>query len=250
MKDAKIMDGHSPTSTSEPQSEAQPVKASAWTWILPLGLVLLAIGTYALWPPFRASLHRVYTLLTNDDQEALKAWILDFGVWGPITILGLMILQTLVAFLPSVLIMVVSVLAYGALWGSLLAWGGLIVAAVMAYGIGHALGPITIAKLIGSKTQEKVATFVERYGFWGIIAARISPALSTDAVSYAAGLTRMRLSSFLIATAFGILPLVALIAFLGKDIHRLKTGLIWISVISLLIFLGYVIYDHRKSTSP
>jgi uncharacterized membrane protein YdjX (TVP38/TMEM64 family) len=157
-----------------------------------------------------------------------------------------MLLQTLVAFLPSVLIMVVSVLAYGAMWGSLLAWGGLLVAALMAYCIGRALGPITISKLIGSKTEHQVATFVDRYGFWGIIAARISPALSTDAVSYAAGLTRMRLASFLVATAAGILPLVALIAFLGEDIDRLKTGLIWISVISLLVFLGYVIYDHRK----
>jgi uncharacterized membrane protein YdjX (TVP38/TMEM64 family) len=87
---------------------------------------------------------------------------------------------------------------------------------------------------------------VERYGFWGIIAARISPALSTDAVSYVAGLTGMRRFRFLFATAVGILPLVALIVFLGKDIHRLKTGLIWISISSLLVFLGYVIYDHWK----
>jgi uncharacterized membrane protein YdjX (TVP38/TMEM64 family) len=246
MEDAKITRGHPTTPTSATQTQEEPVNASLWTWMLPLCLVLLTIGMYALWPPFRASMHRAYTLLTGGNQEQLKAWITSFGAWGPITILGLMLLQTLVAFLPSVLIMVVSVLAYGALWGSLLAWGGLLVAALLAYCIGRALGPITISKLIGSKTEHQVATFVDRYGFWGIIAARISPALSTDAVSYAAGLTRMRLASFLVATAAGILPLVALIAFLGEDIDRLKTGLIWISVISLLVFLGYVIYDHRK----
>jgi len=96
-----------------------------------------------------------------------------------------MVAQTLLAFIPSVLIMVVSVLAYGPLWGGLLSWGGLVMAALVAYGIGRALGPVTVDRLIGRKTEQKLKRFVERYGVWGIIVARISPALSTDAVSSA-----------------------------------------------------------------
>jgi uncharacterized membrane protein YdjX (TVP38/TMEM64 family) len=51
---------------------------------------------------------------------------------------------------------------------------------------------------------------------------------------------------FLLATALGTLPLTILIAWLGADIDRLKSGLIWVSVISVALFLAYVVYDRRR----
>jgi len=51
---------------------------------------------------------------------------------------------------------------------------------------------------------------------------------------------------FLFATAVGILPLAVLISFLGADIDRLRNGLIWVSVISLVVFVAYVLYDQGK----
>jgi uncharacterized membrane protein YdjX (TVP38/TMEM64 family) len=122
--------------------------------------------------------------------------------------------------------------------------GAATIAAIVAYGIGHALGPVTIYKLIGQKTEQTVESLVKRYGFWGIIAARVSPALSTDAASYAAGLLKMSFWRFLLATAIGIFPLIALISFLGTDIERLGTTLIWVSIISIVIFISYVVYDQ------
>lgn len=52
---------------------------------------------------------------------------------------------------------------------------------------------------------------------------------------------------FLAATIAGITPLVTLIAYLGENTDRLKTGLIWISAVSLLVLAGYVIYDYKKN---
>ena len=88
---------------------------------------------------------------------------------------------------------------------------------------------------------------LERYGVWGVVAARLSPVLSTDAVSIVAGLVGMRFWRFVLATAAGTLPLTVLVAWLGADIDRLKTGLIWVSVVSLATFVGYVAYDRWKA---
>ena len=223
---------------------------SRWTWIIPLALLTLLVSLYFVWPGYRDFLDRAFDLIRQGDQQALQDWVRGFGFWGPLLILALMIAQTLLAFIPSVLVMVVAVLAYGPWWGGLLAWGGLLLAASVAYLIGRVLGPVTIDRLLGHKAEQKVAHYVECYGVWAIIAARISPALSTDAVSYVAGLLRMRYERFLLATATGILPLAGLISFLGEDIERLGTGLIWVSVVSLAIFVGYVIIDHLRRGGP
>ena len=219
---------------------------SRWTWIIPVGLIALLVGLYFVIPPYRDFVDKAYTLLTSGDQQGFETWVRGFGAWGPAVILALMIMQTLLAFIPSVLIMIVTVVAYGPLWGGVLTWGGLMVAAAVGYGIGRAVGPATVYQLIGEKTENKVEGFVEDYGIWAIIAARVSPALSTDAVSFVAGLVKMGWLRFLFATGAGILPLTVLIAFLGADFQRLETGLIWVSVVSVALFLGYVVFDKWR----
>ena len=127
-----------------------------------------------------------------------------------------------------------------------LTFGGRLLAATVAFGRERALGPATVGRLIGERTERKVEDFVEHYGAWGVIVARVSPVISTDAVSFAAGLVGMRFPRFIFATAVGTLPLTALVAWLGEDVDRLQTGLVWISVISVAAFVAYVIRDRRR----
>ena len=234
---------HKEKSTSDKSKEGR------WTWLVPVGLIAALFGLYFIAPPYRAFIDRAYSLISSGDQAGFESWIRGFGAWGPVAIFALMIMQTLLAFIPSVIIMVVTVLAYGPLWGGLLTWLGLMVAAGVGYGIGRAVGPATVNQLIGEKTEQKIEGFVEDYGLWAIIAARVSPALSTDAVSFVAGLVEMGVGRFLLATGLGILPLTVLIAYLGADFSRLESGLIWVSAISVVIFTAYVIYDRRRNRS-
>ena len=220
---------------------------SRWTWLVPLGLLVLLVGLYFVAPGYRDFVDRGYDLIRSGKIDELQSWVKGFGFWGPLLIFAMMLAQTLLAFIPSLLVMIVAVLAYGPLWGFLLTWTGLLIAAFMAYFIGRALGPVTVDRLIGHKAEKRLEEYVERYGMWGIIAARISPALSNDAVSYVAGLLGMSFLRFGLATALGILPLATLVAVLGENIDSLRSTLIWVSVISIALFVGYVIYDHRRS---
>lgn len=219
---------------------------SKLTWLVPLGVVAVLALFYAAWPGFRDFVQDGASVLTSGDREQTRAWVEGFGGWGYGVVLLLMVMQAVLAVVPSLLMMVVAVLAYGPVVGGLLAWGGLLLAASVAYGVGRLLGEGAVARLVGEKTEQKVADFVERYGLWAVVAARISPVISTDAVSFVAGLVRMGYVRFLAATAAGTLPLTVLVAWLGQDIDRLKTGLIWVSVVSLAVFVGYVVYDRYK----
>lgn len=160
---------------------------------------------------------------------------------------ALMLIQTIIPILPSVVVMVVAVLAYGPFMGGIVAWTGLLLAAALGYGMGMSLGPVTVDRLVGAMAKRKVERTVDRYGVWAVVAARISPVLSTDAMSIVAGLARMQFWRFLVATALGTLPLAIAVAWLGSSIERLKTGLIWIGGISVAAFVGYVWFDHHHN---
>lgn len=211
-----------------------------------LGVVLLIAGLYFFWPSFHESVNQAFAILVSGDRERLHEFFKQFGIWGPVAIILAMTAQMFLLVIPSTALLVVSVLAYGPLGGTIISLLAVSVASTVGYLIGRKLGPVTIDKLIGSKTRKKTEYYVERYGFWTVIVARFSPFLSNDAISIVGGLLRMSYWRFMGATFAGILPLTIIIAYLGETNERLMTGLIWISVISLVAFVAYVIYDHRQ----
>lgn len=183
-----------------------------------------------------------YQVLTSDD----KRWVSQFGFWGPLIIIAAMLVQMFLFVIPSALVMIVCILAYGPYWGSVLAIGGVLLAAAIGYYIGAYRGPMTVDKLIGKKSKDKVGYYVERYGVWTVITARIFPVFSNDATSFVAGLLIMGFWKFMAATFAGIFPLTVALAYLGGNMQRLKTGLIWISAASLLGLIIYIIFDKKK----
>lgn len=162
--------------------------SSRWTWVIPVALIGGLVLTYFFVPAFKSFFDGAYDVLSSGDDQRVQEWIDQFGPWGFVAIIGLMLLQTVVAFLPSLVMMVVSVLAYGSVTGGILAWVGLLLAASLGYAIGSSFGPVVVGGLISDDTEEKLRSFVDSYGIWAIVAARISPVLSTDAVSIVAGL--------------------------------------------------------------
>ena len=55
---------------------------------------------------------------------------------------------------------------------------------------------------------------------------------------------------FMAATLAGIVPLTVLLAWLGQNNERLKTGLIWVSVVSIAGFIAYIAYDKYFKKKP
>lgn len=211
-------------------------------WVVPVAFAALVALAYWLLPPFQAFVDKAYRLLANERREAFQQWIEGYGVWSPIVLLAVMLLQTIIPVIPSVVIMVAAVLAFGVVWGSVLSWLGLIAAACLAYVGGRLLGPATIYRLIGKKTENRLEAILDDYGMGAVVFARVSPMLSTDAISFVAGLVSMRFGRFVLATATGTLPLLLLIAVLARDFDTLERGLLIMSGASALIFVAYLGY--------
>ena len=91
-----------------------------------------------------------------------------------------------------------------------------------------------------------MTSFLNNYGFWAVMITRINPFLSNDAISFIAGLLRMNYIKFITATLIGIAPLTLLIALTGRNIDSLKSGLLWGSLVSLVLFGLYIWWDKKQ----
>lgn len=224
-------------------------KQSKWPLIISLVILLSLAGCYFLIPSFKEFVSQAYEVLSSGNKDKVSQWVNQFGAWGPVLVVVMMVLQMFLIVVPSPLLIIVAILAYGPIWGSLLSIASIAVASSVGYWIGRYLGEVTVDRLIGRKKEEQLEYYVDKFGAWTVIITRLSPLFSNDAISFAGGLFCMGYWKFIGATLAGITPLVALMAYLGENSDRLKTGLIWVSAVSLAGLIFYIIYDKRKRRS-
>ncbi|MFW5872421.1 MAG: TVP38/TMEM64 family protein [bacterium] len=229
------------------ESTQHEIKQSKWPLIISLLLLLIIVASYFIFPGVEKQVNEAYQVLTSGNKEKISSWVSQLGIWGPIFIIVAMIMQMFLLVIPSPLLMVVSVLAYGPFWGAFIAICAVFAAATIGYWIGRLLGVVIIYKLVGQKKEEQIEYYVDRYGAWAVVITRISPMLSNDIISFVSGILKMGYWKFIGATVAGITPLAILIAYFGENNDRLKNGLLWTSVISLVIFIIYIIYDRKKN---
>lgn len=211
-------------------------------------LIASIIISYFAIPDVQQFLKEAYEILASDDEDRITEWVGELSFWGPLIIVLAMTLQLFLIVIPSFLLMVVAVLAYGPFWGAIISIVAIFTASTVGYTIGRFLGDMIVDSLIGEKKKEKLAFYVEKYGVWAVIITRLAPMLSNDAISFVGGILRMGYWRFIGATLAGIIPLAVLVGWFGKDTETLKPGLIWVSAISLAIFIAYVIYDRTRSS--
>lgn len=217
-----------------------------WPIIASLLLIAILVASYFVFPDFNAFANEAYTVLLSDDDAAIKRWVEELGFWGPLFIILAMVVQMFLIFIPSPLLMVVAVLAYGPVWGALLAIVSIMISSTIGYFVGAMIGKNALYRLLGKSKEQKMEGYVADYGLWVVIISRVSPAFSNDAISFVAGILKMKYLHFIAATFVGITPLAVLIGWFGENNDRLQAGLIWTSIICAVLFVGYLIFDRRR----
>lgn len=207
--------GHSPRIAQTASLDARTVK---WLRLALFLVAALAFGAlYLLSSGFRSEFNRALGLLGRGDIAGLRDYIVSFGLWAPVASCFLMVLQALVAPVPSFLITFANGLAFGVFWGWMLSLFGHVLAAAVCFWISRSLGRVPVEVLVGRTGLESADRWFERWGMYAVFAGRLVPGIAFDVISYAAGLTRMRFGGFLAATTLGIFPQTFLYSYLGRQ---------------------------------
>jgi uncharacterized membrane protein YdjX (TVP38/TMEM64 family) len=210
---------------------------------------------YLLSDGFRSETNRALGMLGRGDIAALRDYIVSFGLWAPVASCFLMVLQALVAPVPSFFITFANGLAFGVFWGWMLSLFGHVLAASVCFGISRALGRVPVEVLVGKTGLESADRWFARWGVYAVFVGRLLPGVAFDAISYAAGLTNMRFRSFIAATALGIVPQTFLYSYLGRQAPEYVTlffvtsGVVLAGVVAVAAF-KYVRNRRKPERDP
>jgi len=143
-------------------------------------------------------------------------WVIKTFQYGGLPLLFfMMIIQALAIPIPSELVLIAGGLAFGLLFGWLVGALGSIVAALLGFLISRWGGRSLAIRLVGKKGIKFADNWFDRWGAWAVLLGRFAPFIPFDAISYSAGLTKMKLRNFMIPTVIGTLPRAFFYAFLG-----------------------------------
>lgn len=139
------------------------------------------------------------------------------GVQGPLAPALAVLGFTGLAFIgaPQFVLIGVAVLAFGPGPGFVYSWIGTLTSSLVGFLLGRRFG----ARLLADHGGARVRRFLElvgRNGFLASLLVRLAPSAPFIVVNMAAGMTPMRLVSFLAGTALGIIPKIAVTAFAGR----------------------------------
>ncbi|ATH92740.1 membrane protein [Bacillus glycinifermentans] len=182
---------------------------------------VLAIAAAGLW--FNAK-------YLNLNPRHIREGVLSFGVFAPLMYIGLLMVRPFL-LLPASVFAVGGGLAFGPIFGSLYSFIGAAGGAFLSFAVAYKLGGDV--KNMPLKL-DAFRAFLQKNGFFSILLLRLAP-IHFDAVSYAAGVSKVKPLSYLAATAAGIIPGTVILNALGSSI--MSGDLLAISVMAAIYLL-------------
>ena len=176
---------------------------SRWRWLL-----------YAT-----AAIALVLALKYLHVQDLLKSgldWIGKLGPWGSVLFIGLYVVAT-VLFVPGSVLTVGAGAAFGVALGSVYVSISATLGAAAAFLIGRHLARDAVARKI--ERHEKLAALdraVAAEGWKIVLLMRLSPVFPFTLLNYALGLTRVKVSHYVLASWLGMIPGTVTYVYLGS----------------------------------
>ena len=174
-----------------------------------------------------------WDLVAFFSQERITSWLVMTGPFAPLVYMLIMAAAVILSPIPSLPLDILAGAFFGSWLGTLYSALGALGGAVVSLLIGRYLGGKLVERLMGGhilfcdQCSDKLFTKV-------IFLSRLVPVVSFDIVSYGAGLTKISLKHFALATFLGMLPLTFVYNYFGSII--VLGG--WVGVVVGLAFVA------------
>ncbi len=173
-------------------------------------LTLTLLAAFWQWAPIREHLNVL-------DLAAQLQTFAQGPMAAPVTIAGFLVGGLLV--MPVLLLIAVTILAFGPWWGFLYAFIGMTVSALLTFWVGRLLGRRLMDRLAGSRLHH-VSRLLASKGVLAIITLRIVPLAPFSIINAVAGATHIGVKDFFIGTIVGELPGLLSLALFVDQIYE------------------------------
>ena len=221
-----------------------------------IALAVLLLGglvAWTIWSYQTGGLMRVLIAAAPDGQtrmDALRAYILGWGIFAPVIYVCAVIVEVLVAPVPGPLLYAPAGAIFGGLIGGSLSLMGNVMGAGIACWLGQALGEAWVERHTAGTQLARIRTRILMRGPWVIFLLRINPLTSSDFVSYLAGAMGVPVRHVVLGTLAGMAPFCFGQAFLAASLFEFLPGgpivLLALGGLYLAIVLWFVLGRRRS----
>jgi uncharacterized membrane protein YdjX (TVP38/TMEM64 family) len=156
-----------------------------------------------------------------------------------------MSLAVVISPIPSLPMDIASGAFFGPIWGTIYSVIGASAGAIISFLISRFLGREFIERFLGghvnfcTSCSDRILTRI-------VFLSRLLPFISFDIISYGAGLTKMSLRMFTLATVFGMIPLTFLYNYFGSVLAFGKNITVLFGIVMVSLFFLAPRYLERK----
>lgn len=157
----------------------------------------------------------VWDLTSFLKPENIKLRLESAGVFAPLLYMLLMAMAVIISPIPSLPLDIAAGAFFGTFMGAVYSVTGALIGAMTSFMIARFLGREVIERFLGGHVNfcpscsDRVLTKI-------VFISRLLPVVSFDIISYGAGLTKMSIKKFSLATFMGMVPLTILYNYSGS----------------------------------
>jgi uncharacterized membrane protein YdjX (TVP38/TMEM64 family) len=154
-------------------------------------------------------------------RSRLEGLVRGAGAWGPLAVIGLQVLQILIAPIPGVFVPILAGVLYGPVAGAVIIIVGTVLGSGMAFAIGRRAGLPLIRRWIGDRNVEKAQNLLGGRRWLALALIFLLPFTPSDAICFVAGMLGMKTSRFAPAVLLGRVPKDVALVLAGAGLLRL-----------------------------
>lgn len=212
--------------------------------------ILLAAAGLVAFIVVSVGAQQVAAIFFDFQPDDVREWIEGFGLWGPLVYMAALVVSIVFSPLPTAALAVAAGLAYGVILGTLYTLAGGITGGVICFLLARRFGRPWLERRVNRGTMDYIDRLALNIGARLLLITRLVPVFGFEWVSYAAGLTRMRLWTFTIWSLLGsILPVLA-ITYVGDQLDTDPRKSAVVLALLVLVAVGTLVFYavRRRAT--
>lgn len=175
----------------------------------------------------------------------IREFILKYGKFSAMIFVIIYSLKPILLVIPASWMTIAAGSIFGPFAAFTLSMIGCFFGGTLAFYLSRILGKPFVDKMLKGKAME-LDDRIEKEGFIIVLLMRLSIIFPFDALSYAAGLTKVKYKDFIVGTMLGVIPEMISYSFIGKRLGRpFSRGLI-VSILATIIIAVIAAYIYKK----
>lgn len=181
------------------------------------------------------------------DPEGFRAWAQGQGILGRLALIGIQVLQVVVAIMPGEVVEIAAGFTFGAWEGLLLCLTGSVLGSIIIYGFTRRFGVKMVEAFISREKLDSLK-FIHNSRKLELLIffLFLIPGTPKDVITYFIGLTPMKLKTFLVLSTIARIPSVISSTMGGNamGLQDYRLAIIVFAITVLVSSIGLLIYTR------